>query len=75
MTEKTQLRRITEQAAAISSLQIENRNLVEENDKLRFVVDTYMKNFVCFVDNLKRTEALEQENLELKQKIDQLQNV
>ena len=75
MIEKTQLRRISEQAAAICSLQIENKNLAEENEKLRFVVESYMKNFVCFVNDLKRIEPLEQENIALRKKIDELQNV
>lgn len=69
------MRRISEQAAAISSLQIENETLKLENEKIKFILDKYMKNFTCFMDNLKRTGALEEENLSLKKKIEQIQNV
>jgi len=69
------LYRISEQAAAISSLQGENENLKEENEKLMFTLQEYMKNFVCFTDNLKRTNAVEEENLRLKLQIEESQNV
>lgn len=75
LIEKSHLKRIGEQAAAISSLQIENENLKEENEQLRLVLENYMKNFDCFMKDLNRTSALEEENLVLKQKLDQNLNV
>jgi len=75
LLERSHLLRINEQAAAINALQSENDNLKEENKKLMFTLEEYMRNFVCFTDNLKRTNALEVENLELKIQIEESQNV
>ncbi len=69
------MHRINEQAVALTSLQKENDHLKEENEKLAYALDQYMKNFVCFTDKLKRTHALEEENLNLKIQIEQNQNV
>lgn len=68
--EKTALMKITEQTSTITSLKIDNENLIEENEKWRSVVQKYMQNFTCFMDNLQRTAKLEQENLVLQQKLE-----
>lgn len=73
--EKTNLMKITEQTSLITSLKVDNENLADENEKWRSVVQNYMQNFTCFIDNLKRTTALEQENLALQQKFEQYTSV
>ena len=75
LKEKTHMKRITEQAAAISSLQIEKEDLKEENDKLKLTIEKYMQNFVCFMENISKTVALEEENVNLKKKLEQIQDV
>ena len=67
--------KITEQTTIIASLKMDNDNLIEENEKWKSVVEKYMQNFTCFMDNLKRTATLEQENLILQQKIEESNTV
>ena len=69
------MKRISEQAAAISSLQIDKEDLKQENEKLKLTLDKYMQNFVCFVNNMNKTIVLEEENVKLKEKLEQVMNV
>lgn len=69
------MKKLSEQSVVISSLKEENEGLIEENKKLRLNIENHMKNFKCFIENLKRTSALEEENLVLKKQIDHTLNV
>ena len=69
------MKKITELSDQLTNITTENKYLNDENTKFRSCLEKCMKNFSCFMNELRRTNEVEAENLALKEKLEALNNV